>query len=84
MNKDMEFYINEDGIACVPLKYYNDSLEKIERISFELERQSIEIERLHSIIKEAIEYINKTEMGEGYKKMLLEILDKENKEWLKK
>ena len=49
-----------------------------ELILQDLEKDNeIEIERLHSIIKEAIEYINRTQMGEGYKKMLLEILDKE-------
>ena len=32
MKEDIEFYINEKGIACVPLKDYNDSLEEIERL----------------------------------------------------
>ena len=38
-----------------------------------------EIEKLQVKINKAIDYINKTKMGEGYKKMLLEILgsDKE-------
>ncbi|MBR2652303.1 MAG: hypothetical protein IKE91_06180 [Clostridia bacterium] len=46
----IEFYINENGIACVPLKMYNDSLEEIERLTKELE-----LER--QIKKEAINYI---------------------------
>lgn len=33
MSKELEFYINENGIACVPLKMYNDSLEEIERLN---------------------------------------------------
>ena len=33
MNNEIEFYINENGIACVPLKLYNDSLEEIERLN---------------------------------------------------
>ena len=38
-----------------------------------------EIKRQQDRIDKAIEYINKTQMGEGYKKMLLELLgsDKE-------
>ena len=44
MNNEIEFYINENGIACVPLKLYNDSLE--------------EIERLNNIIKEIIDTLN--------------------------
>ena len=64
MNEDLEFYINEDGIACIPLKYYNDSLE--------------EIERLNNIIIEVREYANK--YNDKIQKDILEILDKENKE----
>lgn len=33
MSEEIEFYINENGIACVPLKLYNDSLEEIERLN---------------------------------------------------
>ena len=33
MKEELEFYINENEIACVPLKMYNDSLEKIERLN---------------------------------------------------
>ena len=68
--KDIEFYINEKGIACVTLKDYNDSLE--------------EIERLHNIIKEVREEIQFIDI-ESYLikhedlKKFLEILDKENK-----
>ena len=28
MNKELEFYINPEGIACISLKEYNDLLEK--------------------------------------------------------
>ena len=73
MNDEIEFYINENGIACVPLKMYNDSLEKIER--------------LNNIIKEAREYIeNHIRIDDEYPDYmemlleeyneLLEILDK--------
>ena len=50
--------------------------EKIRQQQKVIMEQEHEIERLNSIIKEVREYINKTQMGEGYKKMLLEILDR--------
>lgn len=64
MNDEIEFYINENGIACVPLKLYNDSLEEIERLN-KIKKLDIdynkyltnEIIKLENIIKEVREYI---------------------------
>ena len=41
-----------------------------------IELQEKEIERLNNIIKEVREYTSKTQMPEGYKKIILEILNK--------
>lgn len=30
MNKDLEIYINDKGIACISLKDYNDTVETLE------------------------------------------------------
>ena len=66
MKEEIEFYINENGITCVPLKMYNDSLE--------------EIERLNNIIKEVRELANnikfETKREEKIQDDILEILDR--------
>ena len=59
MNKELEFYINPEGIACISLKEYNDLLEKygdiVQRYTEAVQRKKL----LNNIIKEAIEYIRK-------------------------
>ena len=66
MKEELEFYINENGIACVPLKMYNDALE--------------EIQRLNNNKKEVREYIESYMPNYDFDKTnlikLLEILDK--------
>ena len=66
-------YISE--IANEFTKLHFEEKDKIltQRLVQKLEQEN---KKLHSLIKEVREYINKTQMGEGYKKMLLEILDR--------
>ena len=65
MKEDIEFYINENGIACVPLKMYNDSLGEIEKLNYIIDKQDRDIialsngnRKLKDRIDKAIEYIN--------------------------
>lgn len=84
MKEEIEFYINENGIACVPLKMYNDSLEEIERLNNELEKQNIdyglEIERLNNIINDLHNGLEKIiEQGYDYNekdKIAIELISK--------
>ena len=65
MKEEIEFYINEKGIACVPLKMYNDSLGEIEKLNYIIDKQDRDIvalsngnRKLKTRIDKAIEYIN--------------------------
>ena len=55
--------------------------QEIERLNKSLEEQRHfyleKLQQKENIIKEVREYTSKTQMPEGYKKMILEILDKE-------
>ena len=75
MKEEIEFYINENGIACVPLKMYNDSLGEIEKLNYIIDKQDRDIvalsngnKKLKTGIDKALEYINEhldvTEYGE--------------------
>ena len=59
-----------NGDKIFSLEYDKETLKDMV-----LEKQE-EIARLQNIIKEAREYIDKTQMPEGYKWVLLEIFDK--------
>ena len=72
MNKEVQ-----DALYCLlNIALENDKYES-QREKFNIVDDYIT--NLEQKIDKAIEYINKTQMGEGYKKMLLEILgsDKE-------
>lgn len=91
MSEDIEFYINENGIACVPLKMYNDSLEEIKRLNYIIDKQDRDItalsngnRKLNNIInnfeKWLEEYISLLKEPDIYEEQTLEdlkeVLDK--------
>ena len=80
MNEEIEVYINENGIACVPLKMYNDSLEEIQRLNKECDTYMKISTQKQKRIDKAIEYIQDRYDGEA----LTHTFDKDNvKELLK-
>ena len=68
-----DIYIGGTSIQIGEHGFINQPKEIIEYIKY-LQK---ELQQKENIIKEVREYTSKTQMPEGYKKMILEILDKE-------
>lgn len=82
-HKEHELRSAIDNINCISyifedyVKETNYFIDRLLEDTKEINTLRNENKRLHSIIKEVREYTSKTQMPEGYKKMILEILDKE-------
>lgn len=63
--------------GLIGFTFDSDDIKYIEKI---VDKKDKEIEKLNNIRNKAIEYINRTQMGEGYKKELNNILG-DDKEW---
>ena len=72
-----------DDVESIYIHYTTEDLlkgfrEEALRHREEISQLKNQLQQKENIIKEFREYTNKTQMPEGYKKMILEILDKAN------